>query len=1091
MAPHIRGRLISASFANDLFPSSPLFVSPPRDVRTRFARHAERLEETLGPSSGVRSVTDVAVIPLLEHLGFRVNARHDSGDTTRIHTGVRSRPGPLTIATPWGEPLDRCWRSAVHGAIANDLRWCLCCNGQVLRAVDARRTWSRDYVEFDLVSGLKDQDTQSLLWSLLRADAVSDTSPALEEAVLLSSRHGVDVCKALGAGVLDALALLLATRQTRHASVDASLVFEHSLTVLYRVLFLLFAEARALVPLWHPVYRNRYSLAAIVDELLAGRTYRGLWQALQAISRLAHAGCTAGALKVTAFNGRLFSPSYTSAFDRHPIADTVMRDAVVALSAMPAIAGRARARISYRDLDVEQLGAVYEQVLDYEPAAGPMRLTRTRDVRKSSGAFYTPRAVTAYLVRRTLTPLVRQRSAADILRLRIVDPAMGSGAFLVAACRFLAAAVEDALIAEGRWHAGDVTTADRAALRREIASRCLYGVDINPMAVQLGRLSLWLATLAADKPLSFLDHHLVSGDSLIGASPADVQRRPSRVPGRHERTTRSLPLFDNAGLEPALAEAVRVRTRLALEPDESAAIVRDKERTLNALAAATSPLGRWTRVLDLWCAGWFWDDGRAPDRTTSADLVQRILNNAAALPESVSDPLLVKAGHIAVQHRFLHWPLAFPEVFADGGFDVVLGNPPWDMVRGDSGTGDARVARQRQAHDATAFFREAGIFSVESRAHVNRYQLFVERALQLLRPGGRLGLVLPSGIASDAGSAALRRHLFTHADVDSITGLDNRAGIFPIHRGVRFALLTATNGRPTGQIACRFGLTDVERLEHERGAMLISRPLLERLSGSDDLGVPELASIRDLQIVERITATVPWLGAGTGWNVQFGRELNATDDRAAFIPRGGHIRGRPVLEGKQIGPFRVDLAQSTLVLPVEAVVSRRAPRRMRLAYRDVASATNRLTLIAALVPAHAVTTHTLFCLKTPLPLGHQEVLCGLLNSFVANYLIRLRVNTHVTASLMSRLSVPLVDPERPEFDRLRTLTQTLMRSSDVENAAEYHELQAIAARLYGLSAADFEHVLGTFPLIPENVRASAYERFASRSEEQDRPYRYL
>ena len=111
-----------------------------------------------------------------------------------------------------------------------------------------------------------------------------------------------------------------------------------------------------------------------------------------------------------------------------------------------------------------------------------------------------------------------------------------------------------------------------------------------------------------------------------------------------------------------------------------------------------------------------------------------------------------------------------------------------------------------EARQFTAFAREAGIYRVESRAHVNRYQLFVERALQLARPGGRIGLVLPSGVVTDTGAAPLRRHLFDRADVDTVTGLDNRGGIFPIHRSLRFVLLTATAGTPTRQVACRFGV---------------------------------------------------------------------------------------------------------------------------------------------------------------------------------------------------------------------------------------------------------------------------------------------
>ena len=1020
------------------------------------------------------------MVPLLSLLGLAPAMREDAPSICRIHTRYGSEAGPLLVlVTGYGDSLDRAWRVAIHGAIANDARWCLCCNGRHLRVVDARRTWSRAYLEFDLAATLEDGDGQALLWSLLRRDAVSDRPCALDLAIQASARHGVSLCRALGHGVLDALELMLATLQIPGS--DPAVVYEHSLTVLYRVLFLLFAEARGLVPLWHPVYRDRYSLETIVSTLLAGRPYRGLWHALQAISRLAHAGCSAGELKVTAFNGRLFSPAAAATFDRRAIPDPVMRSAIVAVSSTTSAASRPRTRISYRDIDVEQLGAVYEQVLDYEPGPAGTTLVRTRDARKASGAFYTPRALTAAIVRRTLEPLVRDRSAEQILRLRVVDPAMGSGAFLVAACRYLASVAEHARIAEGRWHPGDVTTADRALLRREIASRCLYGVDLNPMAVQLARLSLWLATLASDRPLSFLDHHLIAGDSLIGASPVDVQRQPTRQ-GRGSDRARDLPLFETGELHTSLADAARVRTLLAVEPDDSAAIVHQKERTLAALTTAASAVNRWRRLLDAWCAGWFWDDEHPPTRGVFSELMQQILHDRSSLPDGIAKPLLQRADRIAAAHRFCHWPLVFPEVFESGGFDAVIGNPPWDMVRGDSGDGRTRGNRRREARCATEFFRGSGVYVAEARAHANRYQLFVERSLQVLRPGGRLGLVLPSGIVSDTGSAALRRHLFGRACVDSITGMDNRGSIFPIHRSVRFALVTASAGARTERIACRFGLTGVDEIESPGRAILdLSRGLLERLSGRDDLGIPELACERDLLIVERISAYVPWLGSDAGWGVQFGRELNATDDRQAFRKRTGASDARPVVEGKQLEPFRVDVARSGFELRPDTPAERRLPHRARVAYREVASATNRLTLIAAVLPASVVTTHTVFCLKNPLPLPYQRVLCALLNSFVANYLIRLRVSTHVTASLMARLPVPHITADRPAFERLDSLASLLARTSDVESSPEYAELQSLVAHLYGLTRTEFEHVLSTFPLIPESTRMASLERFRLES----------
>lgn len=1085
----VRGRLITATFARDALASVAGVVDPPPSFPRAIERWWDRADGMLGPASSVRAVADVAAIPLLRLLGFDITARHDDGRATFLRTSFGQDAGPAVGVLTWNVPFDDRWRSTVLRGIDADVRWCVLLNGPVLRMVDAQRTWTRDVLDFDLAALPRSRDACRLLWCCASAYAMAGRPPLVDRLVDLSSRHGVEVCRTLGVGVLDALSTLLsALSASRKSGAAPAELFEQTLTVLYRVLFLLFAEARGLVPIWHPVYRDRYSIDAIVTTLASGRRYRGVWYAIQAISRLAHDGCVAGDLRVTPFNGRLFSPSNAAAFDRTQIDDEALGTAILAVSTTAAGPRRPRTRIAYSDLDVEQLGAVYEQVLEYAPpgaSSGPAALTRTREGRKASGTFYTPRAVTAHLVRRALEPLVQGRSAAEILDLRIVDPAMGSGAFLVAACRYLAAAAEKALIRDGTWHTGDVTAMDRVRLRRDVASRCLYGVDLNPMAVQLARLSLWLATLAADKPLSFLDHHLVTGDSLVGASLEDIARQPSKQAGRSRRA--SLPLFDGEPAAADLAEAARTTLRIACQPDDSVDVVREKERALAALRGREGPTGRWSVVLDLWCAGWFWNRHDRPDRATFGDLVDRMLRDRSSLAATTTAPLLDHAGAVAGAHRFLHWPLVFPEVFiaedpSRRGFDAVIGNPPWDMVRGDSGDNDVRRSRQRDARLLAEFVRESGIYRVESRAHVNRYQLFVERALQLLRRGGRLGFVLPSGIVSDAGAAPLRRHLFDRADVDVVTGLDNHAGIFPIHRSLRFVLLTCTAGRPTSSFACRFGIARPEELEAEDGSrapIMLTRRFLERVSGPDDLGVPDLATATDLRLIEQITATIPRLGSEAGWHVSFGRELNATDDRAAFVPATHSAWSRPVIEGKQVDPFRVAVNRSGLELRRDSPCTRRVPRRPRLAYRDVASATNRLTLIAAVVPARAVTTHTLFCLRTPLTLDRQRVLCALLNSFVANYLVRLRVSTHVTVSLVSRLPVPLVPPGEI-FDRLAALSDILAHGdAPIDAMPEYPELQARVARLYGLDEDDFAHVLSTFPLIEDATRDACRQAFSA------------
>src|SRR5918994_5174529 len=467
----------------------------------------------LGPASSVRSIWDVAAAPLVEMLGF--GARPPTGDGPHVRhsllTSTNSRIG--LVASTWDISLDNLWRGAARRGIGLDAAWVFCTNGRELRLVDTQRTYSRAYLQFDLQRTADHLSTFGVFWALLREEAFrshGDESPLVIDVIRSSARHGQAVSRSLRVGVIDAVQHLLEglNKCGRH---DLPQLFDESLTVVYRVLFLMFAESRSLVPNWHPLYRESYTVETLRERAERPGHAHGLWEALQAIARLAHKGCRAGSLVVPAFNGRLFSPSRSPIADSCVVEDEVARRALLALSTAPA--GRPkgrhyvrsgprettkRTRIDYRDLGVEQLGAVYESVLDYEPAyaeSGRDRilLRRGGDARKSTGSFYTPQTLTDYVVRRTLHPLVEHASADRILHLRVVDPAMGSAAFLVSACRYLARAYERALIRDGSAHEADIDEGDRAIFRRVIAQRCLFGVDLNPTAVQLARLSLWVA----------------------------------------------------------------------------------------------------------------------------------------------------------------------------------------------------------------------------------------------------------------------------------------------------------------------------------------------------------------------------------------------------------------------------------------------------------------------------------------------------------------------------------------------------------------------------------------------------------------------
>jgi hypothetical protein len=311
-------------------------------------------------------------------------------------------------------------------------------------------------------------------------------------------------------------------------------------------------------------------------------------------------------------------------------------------------------------------------------------------------------------------------------------------------------------------------------------------------------------------------------------------------------------------------------------------------------------------------------------------------------------------------------------------------------------------------------------------------------------------------------------------------GFDNRHAIFPIHRSVRFLMVTGAAGNATTSIGCRFGEADpaiLDRYDDDQGqrswfSVRLSPDLIRRLSG-DDLSIPDVRSPLDLAIVERAAALFRPVGDDSGWAARFGRELNATEDREV-LHAAGH--GLPVVEGKLVEPYRVRLADA------RSSISSRDARRLlgdrhqhwRLAYRDVASATNRLTLIAALLPPGTASTHTVFCLRTTLPLAAQRFLCGMFNSLVVNYLVRLRVMTHVTTTIVERLPIPVEDEAGPAYEEVGSIARVLSQRFD---PALESCLNAVVAKMYQLTHHEFVRVLNTFPLIPKKDRDLTIREF--------------
>jgi len=634
------------------------------------------------------------------------------------------------------EPIAR----AVEFALDyNQARWALVSNGQELRLYRKGSAIARQFlrVDFAALFDADRDDEWTAFWGLFRLEAFRpgpDGRCLLDRVLEESHRHAARIADDLRENVLEALEALVqgALDVPENRALwggglpDESTLrrlFEEGLYFLYRLLFVLYAESRDLLPVGaSPIYRDAYSLEHLRDlveqELPsedAGRTY--VQKTLHTLFRLMREGFPPpGRPRETApflippFDGDLFDPARTALLDRCCLPDRAMHRVIRALSlSRPQRRGERRERYSYADLGVDQLGSIYEGLLVYEPALAaeelvlaqvrgewqwmpraeaeerglavdPESLKRPGEFylrlwggrRKGTGSYYTPQEITSFLVRQALEPLVQpiiegcaqrdsrgrpKRRAEEILELKVCDPAMGSGAFLIQACRYLAEAYGRALIAEGRDVSGRIEAEELARYKRLVAERCLYGVDLNPLAVELAKVSLWLETLAADRPLSFLDHRLRCGNSLIGAPLRDAQGKltvealsaipddalslvdPEATPAEREKArarvrrnrserrrlaqvrTGQLGLWETmaAGqLDAALQDALKRRTELDrsdadLTPAEALALrARKAELFRDLYAGPESPLRRLREVGDLWCAVWFWPTSPPP-----------------------------------------------------------------------------------------------------------------------------------------------------------------------------------------------------------------------------------------------------------------------------------------------------------------------------------------------------------------------------------------------------------------------------------------------------------------------------------------------
>ena len=762
------------------------------------------------------------MVPFLELLGFdhlvpqRASAEA-GGETFFIsHRAGDDPDAPPVHIVSLEEDLDKrgaTGRRSPHGAVQEylnraDALWGLTTNGRRLRLLrDTTRFSKPTYLEFD-IEGMIEGNLYSefvLLYRLLHESRFPRDAASAHECLL--SRYyeqGIDegsrVRDKLRDGVQEALKVLgtaFLAHPDSHAlreRVEAGGLDDHGyyrqlLRLVYRLLFLMVAEERRLIfppdeedISRHAIYEKYYSVSHLrqrCERYFASDSYSDLWQGLTVTFRLFRDDDLARKLGLRALNGELFGPSACADLENASCTNEQLLIAIRHLSTFidegPGRRRRRgtglRRRVNYGDINVEEFGSVYESLLEYRPQVTndpPAFDLVTGSERKQTGSYYTPPELVRELIDSALVPVVEERLAKAktkeekeqaLLSMKVCDPAAGSGHFLLAAARRIARELAKVRLGEDE----PAPSQYREAVRDVIRS-CIYAVDKNPLAVDLCKVALWMEGHSAGLPLSFLDHHVKCGDSLVGVFDLDVLTdgipddayKPVTGDDKHvasairkrnkaERQGQlGLAPVDVAGAPANLAvQFAELARREERAPDD----VHAKEQLYERLRAQGSEWWKYKVACDLWTAAFFTPlrptDGAQPDLVPTTDTVRRFL----AQPDAAHGQVVGSGVGLAGKQRFFHWPLEFPDVFAAGGFDVVLGNPPF------------MGGRKITEHFGSSYagYLSASVFAWRGSADL--CACFIRKAYDLLRNGGHLGMLatntIGQGDTRQAGLAAI------------------------------------------------------------------------------------------------------------------------------------------------------------------------------------------------------------------------------------------------------------------------------------------------------------------------------------------------
>jgi len=902
------------------------------------------------------------------------------------------------------------FRSSPHSLVQELLNrsdahlWGMVSNGLQLRILRDNVSLTRQaYVEFDL-EAMMDGEVYAdfvLLWLLCHQSRVEAEKPeecwlekwsrtAHEQGTraLEQLRNGVEkAITALGSGFLAQAVNNTLREKLRAGELSAQDYYRQVLRLVYRLLVLFVAEDRDV--LFHPDadlaarerYTQYYSTTRLrrLAEQRVGTRHADLFNGLRLVmEKLGHDnGCPE--LGLPALDSFLFSREAIADLAGCEIANHDLLDAIRSLAFIDD--RRIRRAVDYKNLGSEELGSVYESLLELHPvlhidAARFELQTAGGHERKTTGSYYTPTSLITCLLDSALDPVLDEACAkpdpeAAILNLKICDPACGSGHFLIAAAHRIAKRL--AAIRTGEEE--PAPEARRKALR-DVVGRCIYGVDINPMAVELCKVSLWMEAIQPGKPLSFLEQHIQCGNSLLGVTPAlladgipdsafeaiegdskevcHVYKKKNKVQHEGVRT-----LFDPAGEAWERIGSLGTSTNQLEEiGSDTVEDIRRKETYHKQLLQSKDYLFSklWA---DAWCVAFVWKkvDYREGTGESIYPITEEVFRKIEE--EKISPPIYDEIERLSEQYKFFHWHIAFPDVFKvstkdekpeneqtgwSGGFNVVLGNPPWERIktqdkewfssrRPDIANAANAAQRSRMINSLayedpklyvafledrrksdceSHFIRNSSSYPLCGRGDINTYTIFAEAMRHIITPNGRVGCIVPSGIVTDDTTKYFFRDLMESHTLVSVNSFENEDFIFPaVHHATKFCLLTISGTERPQKVAdfIFFVRKISDLLEEERHFSLSATDIT--LFNPNTRTCPIFRSKRDVELNKAIYTQVPIFITeipyeDNPWNVKFSMMFQMANDSHLFRNReqleneGWTLKGNSFVNGNEV-----------------------------------------------------------------------------------------------------------------------------------------------------------------------------------------------